>query len=101
MKHFKQLILLAVAFIMFLVGISIPGRDSPLHIIIVSLAVLIGFDFYLRVFHQVRTLPELTRGERTLWTIAIVCLPVIGNMLFVIIYYSAASRQGHRPGYKA
>ena len=85
--------LLAVAFVLFLIGISIPGTESPVHIAVVVTAIAIGFAFYLRVFWEVLTTAELNQGERTLWIIAIVCLPMIGNMLYVIIHNASASKQ--------
>src|SRR5690349_13119927 len=97
MKNFSKLILLGVAFVLFLIGISIPGIDSPLHIILVVASVAIGFSFYLVVFLEVVRSPELTRGERILWIVAIICLPVIGNMLYVLIHYSTASTQVPKP----
>ena len=93
MKSYSLLILLAVAFVFLLVGISIPGLDSPLHLIFVVTAIVIGFVFYLRVFWEVITSHELEPGEKMLWTVAIVCLPIIGNMFYVIIHNSAASKQ--------
>jgi hypothetical protein len=97
MKKYSQLLLLAIAFIMLLVGISIPGRESPKHIIFVIAAVLLGFIFYLRIFWEVIKTPELGSDERIFWIVAIVCLPVIGNMLYVIIHYSAAGKQVLKP----
>jgi len=93
MKTYSPLLLVAVAFVLFLVGISIPGIDSPLHIIFVAVAVVLGFIFYLRIFLEVIRSHDLSQGERTLWTVAIVCLPVIGNILYVLIHNSAASKQ--------
>jgi len=97
MKTYSPLLLLAIAFVLFLVGISIPGADSPLHIIFVVVAVVLGFIFYLRIFLEVIRSHELSQGERTLWTVAIVCLPVIGNLLYVLIHNSAASSQTPKP----
>jgi len=97
MKTYSPLLLLAIAFVLFLVGISIPGIDSPLHIILVVVAVALGFIFYVRIFLEVIRSDELNQGERTLWTVAIVCLPVIGNILYVLIHKSAASSQSPKP----
>jgi heme/copper-type cytochrome/quinol oxidase subunit 4 len=97
MKTYSPLLLLAIAFVLFLVGISIPGVDSPIHIIFVVVAVVLGFIFYLRIFLEVITSDKLKPGERTLWTTAIVCLPVIGNILYVLIHNSVASKQTPKP----
>ncbi len=93
MKNFSALILLVIAFILFLIGISIPGINRPIHIIFVMAGMLLGFIFYLRVFREVLTSSKLSRGERILWIVAIVCLPMIGNMFYIIIHNSAESKQ--------
>ena len=97
MKKYSQLLLLAISFILFLVGISIPGRNRPIHIIPVVAAVLLGLIFYVQIFREVIKTPELGSDERIFWIVAIVCLPVIGNMLYVLIHRSAASKQIPKP----
>ena len=85
MKNLSWLILLFVSFILFLVGISIPGRGSALHIIVVVTAVALGFLFYLLTFHQVLTTPSLKGEKRIFWIVALVCLPMIGNLIYIIV----------------
>jgi hypothetical protein len=97
MKNFSLLILLAVSFILFLVGVSIPGRQKPIHIILVVLGVVLGFIFYLLTFYLIRKKASLGRGERMLWTVAIVILPMIGNMLYILIHDLSSSKQVPHP----
>ena len=90
MKNFSLLILLFVSFILFLVGISIPGRGTTLHIIFVVTGVLLGFVFYSLSFKQVVSL----RSERRIfWIVAIVCLPMIGNLIYIIVHDALTRKQ--------
>ena len=93
MKNLRMLIMILVAAVLFGIGISIPGTGTPVHIVFVVAGIALGFIFYLLVFHQVLTTPTLTPGMRILWMILVVCVPIIGNVLFVIIHNAISSRQ--------
>ena len=82
MKNLSLLILLFVSFILFLVGISIPGRGAALHIIFVTTGVILGFVFYVLSFRQVLNLKS---ERRIFWIVAIVCVPMIGNLIYIIV----------------
>jgi hypothetical protein len=90
MKNLSLLVLLFVSFILFLVGISIPGRGTPLHIIVVVISILLGFVFYTLSLRQVLRL----KGERRIfWIVAVVCLPMIGNLFYIIIHDALTRKQ--------
>jgi hypothetical protein len=93
MKNLSLFILLCVSFILFLVGISIPGRVTTLHIIVVVTAVVLGFVFYGLSLHQVLTTPSLRGERRIFWIVAIVCLPMIGNLIYIIVHDALTRRQ--------
>ena len=93
MKIFSLLPLLIVAFLLFMIGVSIPGTSKPLHIIFVVTGVIAGFIFYLLTFRDALTTPSLNKGQRLLWTVAIVCVPVIGNLLYVLIHGTVIKNQ--------
>jgi hypothetical protein len=93
MKNLSLLILLFVSFILFLVGISIPGRGTALHIIVVVTAVALGFVFYILSFHEVLTTPSLRGERRIFWIVAIVCLPMIGNLIYIIVHDALTRKQ--------
>ncbi|HMG66760.1 MAG TPA: PLDc N-terminal domain-containing protein [Chitinophagaceae bacterium] len=97
MKRYSLLILLAASFVLFLTGISIVGPQRPIHIIFVIAGIVLGFIFYLVTLLSVIRSSSMNSGQKTLWIIAIVCLPMIGNMLYVIIYNSVASKQIPKP----
>jgi Phospholipase_D-nuclease N-terminal len=91
MKNLRILILLVVAGLLFGIGISIPGTGKPLHIIFVAAGVVTGFIFYLLTFRQV--IKKSSNERRVLWIILVVCVPVIGNVLYVIIHDALARKQ--------
>lgn len=97
MKNLSLLILLIVSFVVFLVGISIPGRGRLIHIIFVVAGIAVGFVFYLLTFTQVIKTPSLTPGRRIFWIVAIVCLPMIGNVIYVIFHDADVRKQVPKP----
>jgi len=90
MKNLSLLILLFVSFILFLVGISIPGRGAALHIIFVTTGIVLGFVFYVLSFRQVLNLKS---ERRIFWIVAIVCVPMIGNLIYIIVHDTLTRRQ--------
>ncbi|TMI96383.1 MAG: hypothetical protein E6H06_04275 [Bacteroidetes bacterium] len=97
MKNLSLLILLVISFVLFLIGISIPGRGRPIHIIFVTVAVTLGFIFYLLTFLQVIKTPTLSSGRRIFWIVAIVCVPMIGNLVYIIIHDADIRKQVPKP----
>jgi hypothetical protein len=90
MKNLSLLILLFVSFILFLVGISIPGRGTALHIIFVVTGLVLGFVFYALSFRQVL---NLKNERRIFWIVAIVCVPMIGNLIYIIVHDALTRKQ--------
>ena len=97
MKNFSLLILLIISFILFMVGISIPGRGRPIHVVFVVAGIITGFIFYLLTFRQVLKTPSLNSGRRIFWIVAIVCLPMIGNFIYIIIHDADTRKQIPKP----
>jgi hypothetical membrane protein len=97
MKNFSLLLLLIISFVLFLIGISIPGTGRPLHIIFVVAGVTLGFIFYLLTFRQVIKTPTLNSGRRIFWIVAIVCVPMIGNLIYIILHDADTRKQIPKP----
>jgi|SRR5689334_8916983 len=93
MKDVVLLRMVIVAFLLFLIGLFIPGTENPWHIILVIAGIVIGFAFYLLSFRKMLKNDALTKGRRMLWTISIVCLPMIGNTFYVIVDMMSAVPQ--------
>jgi hypothetical membrane protein len=97
MKNFSLLILLIVSFLLFLIGIFIPGTGRPLHIAFVVAGVTLGFLFYLLTFIQVIKTPSLNSGRRIFWIVAIICVPMIGNVIYIILHDADTRKQIPKP----
>ncbi len=97
MKNFRLLILLIISFVLFIIGITIPGIGSPLHIIFVATGITLGFIFYLLTFIQALKTPSLSNGRRIFWIIAIVCVPMIGNLIYIIVEDALTRKQIPKP----
>jgi hypothetical protein len=96
-KNLSLLILLAFSAIFFFVGISIPGQRSFLHVSFVITGVALGFIFYLITFRHVLKTPTLDSGKRIFWIVAIVCVPMIGNLIYVLLQYAFTKKQIPKP----
>jgi hypothetical protein len=97
MKNLSLLILLVISFLLFMIGISIPGIRTPLHIIFVVAGVTLGFIFYILTLRQVIKTPSLNSGKRIFWIVAIVCLPMIGNLIYIILQDAFTRKQVPKP----
>ena len=97
MKILSLLILLIISFILFMIGIFIPGTGTPLHIFFVVSGVVIGFLFYVLTFMNVLKTPSLNGGKRIFWIVAIVCLPMIGNLIYILLQDAFTRKQIPKP----
>jgi len=97
MKNLSLLIVLVVSFVLFLIGVSIPGTENLLHIIFVVAGTTLGFIFYVLTFMQVLKTSSLTPGRRVFWIVAIVCVPMIGNLMYVIMHDADVRKQVPKP----
>jgi phospholipase D-like protein len=98
MKNLSLLVVLVGSFILFLIGVSIPGVGTVLHVVLVVVATILGFIFYVLTFMQVLRTPSLSPGRRIFWIVAIVCLPMIGNLIYVIMHDADVRKQVPKPG---
>ena len=97
MKNLSLLILLIVSFILFLIGVSIPGTGTVLHVIFVVAGTFLGFVFYVLTLTQVLKTASLSPGRRVFWIVAIVCLPMIGNLIYLIMHDADVRKQVPKP----
>ena len=97
MKNFSLLVVLMTSAILFAIGISIPGRESLLHIIFVVAGTALGFIFYMLTLMQVIRTASLSPGRRIFWIVAIVCVPMIGNLIYIIIHDADTRKQIPKP----
>ena len=93
MKDKALLVTIVIAFLLFTVGLFIPGTQDPWHIILVTAGMITGFTYYLLSFRKMLKDSTLTKGRKMLWTISIVCLPLIGNTFYVIVDMMSSTPQ--------
>jgi membrane-bound ClpP family serine protease len=93
LKNLSLLILLILAAVLFTIGLFIPGTGKPLHVVFVIAGVICGSIFYLLSFIHVIKSPSLTSSRRIFWIVVIVCVPVIGNLIYVIVQDALSRRQ--------
>lgn len=93
MKDVSLLSMVIVAFLLFIVGVFIPGTENPWHIILVVAGLVAGFTFYLLSFRKMLKDSRLIKGRRMFWIVSIVCLPMIGNIFYVIMNMMSAGPQ--------
>ena len=93
MKNFRLLLLLIISFVLFIIGILIPGTRSPLHVSLLVAGTTLGFIFYLLTLRQVIKTPSLSSGRRIFWIVAIVCVPMIGNVIYLLIHDADTRKQ--------
>jgi hypothetical protein len=92
-KNLSLLVLLFFSTIFFFVGVSIPGQKSFLHLAFVISGVILGFIFYLRTFIHVIKTPTLNSGKRMFWIVVIVCVPMIGSVIYILLQYAFTKKQ--------
>ncbi|HEV8283383.1 MAG TPA: hypothetical protein VGQ09_03690 [Chitinophagaceae bacterium] len=97
MKNFSLLLLLILSFVLFFIGILIPDRGSLLHIIFVVTGIILGFLFYLLTFIQVLKTSSLSEGRRIFWIVAIICVPMIANFIYIIMHDADTRKQIPKP----
>jgi hypothetical protein len=93
MKNLSLIILLIIAALLFTIGLFIPGTGKPLHIIFVVSGMVLGFLFYLLSFIQVIKTPSLSNARRIFWIVLIVCVPMIGNLIYIVVHDTLTRRQ--------
>jgi hypothetical protein len=93
MKNLRLFLLLAISFVLFIVGTTIPGTGSPLHVSFIVAGTILGFIFYLLTFIKVLKTPSLGSGRRILWIVVIVCVPMIGNVIYLVFNEALTSKQ--------
>ena len=89
----RLLLLPFAGLLIFLTGISVARHHSLLHFGLIILGVLVVLAFYFLTFAEVIvTLPE-DPYKKIFWVVAIACVPIAGNVVYVIFHEMAMQRQ--------
>ena len=97
MKTVPLLIMFILSAILFFGGMSIPGQKSFLHLTLIVAGVILGAIFYVITFRDAIKTPTLNKGKRMFWIVAIVCVPMIGNLVYVLLQSAFTKKQIPKP----
>ena len=93
MKGLRLLLLPAIGFALFVTGVLISDSQKIVRGTFVICSVLITLVFYfITLSHVIR---GVVRGEskKLFWLVAIICVPVVGNIIYIIFLETANRRQ--------
>jgi hypothetical protein len=93
MKGLRLLLLPAFGFALFVTGLLIAGDHKVTRDALVILSVLITLVFYfITMAHVIKTYSS-GDSKKLFWLVAIICLPVIGNIIYIIFLETANKQQ--------
>lgn len=93
MKGLKILWLLIAGSFLFLAGMLIsPNYEAVKYTLLISGTVVVTV-FYLVTLLRVINTNTLSQSRRIFWLIAVVCVPIMGNLAYVIIHDTLMRRQ--------
>ena len=93
MKNLKSLILAGVGLLISIIGLSFYINQNPLGPVLMIIGGILLFLFYFITLFQVINSKTIHEKRRVTWIIFIVCLPVIGNIIYIIIHDALTTRQ--------
>src|SRR5688500_9837138 len=86
MKNGRLLVLAITGSVIGSISFFIRPEENPvIKYTLLTIAVLLIIIFHLLIFRQVLRKENLDPPEKIFWTIAIICLPLIGDIIYLII----------------
>jgi drug/metabolite transporter (DMT)-like permease len=86
MEKLKILILAGIGLIISIIGLTMAVDKNKTGYVLLSIGALILFIFYIITFRRMLRSPSVNPKRRVLWTTAIIMLPVIANIVYVIMH---------------
>ena len=87
----RLLFLPFLGLLFFIAGESV--NNTALSNTLLAISVLIGFLFYIITLGYLLAHFSVNTDRKIFWLVAIVCMPVIGNIIYVIFMQTANRRQ--------
>lgn len=97
MKNRKLLLMAGIGFAMVIAGLCIPGKDEALHFILLIAGAFILLGFYFLTFLPVIQMVKQNIPDKISWFIFIICLPIVGNVVYLIFQETANRKQKQHP----
>jgi hypothetical protein len=96
MQNLKLLLLLCGGCILFVSGLFVPLHYTTIRYGLMIAGTMLVLLFYFITFFRVIKTSSLSSQRRIFWLVAIICLPVIGNIVYVV--FSEMITQRQKPG---
>lgn len=93
MKRLRVLWWLVAGSIVFAAGLFTPVNQSFIKYFLLAAGTVIVSIFYIKTIALLLRSETLGRQRKMFWLIVIVCVPVMGNIAFVIIQSTLSTRQ--------
>lgn len=93
MKNLRTVFALAAGTILFMTGLAIPFHYLVWRDIFLITGTLLVLFFYVTTLIQVINSPLLSQSRRIFWLIVVICVPVMGNLAYVIIQDTLTRKQ--------
>ncbi len=97
MKGLKLLLLPLLGVMLLATGLVIPAYMTIRYILLISSVIVTLIFYFITLRHLIKDFP-LDSSKKIFWTVAIICLPVIGNVIYVIFLETSARKQRPQHG---
>lgn len=93
MKKIRILFLAAVGLVLSIIGLTLLVDKKNAGYVWLSIEGLLLFIFYVITFRWMLRSTSILPKRRVFWTTAIICLPVIANIIYVIMHDASIHMQ--------
>jgi NADH:ubiquinone oxidoreductase subunit 6 (subunit J) len=93
MKNVGALILAAIGFAISIIALFVFQQNKSTGRLLLAVGGILLFIFYLIIFIQVIKSEKIPRKRKTFWIVAIICVPVIANLIYVFIHDALTTPQ--------
>ena len=91
MKNISLILIVLAGVVLFIAG-TVPHYSHPAAgYILMAAGALLVFAFYLITLLQVIRSRSISNSRRIVWTILIICAPVVGNLIYILFYDAQVS----------
>lgn len=96
MRHSRLIWLIALGALLFAIGLFVPFSYYYLRATLLIAGAALGFLFYLYTLIEVLKSKSLRQSRKIFWMVVIVCVPVFGNLIYIVMQDSMSHKQTPR-----
>ena len=93
MKNLGALILAAIGFTISIIALFLYQQNKQTGQELLAIGGILLFIFYLIIFRQVIISDTIPKKRKIFWIIAIICVPVLANLIYVFIHDALTTPQ--------